>query len=86
MTQEHQLQCLDLDKNKVNYHKDYIERHITLDRANWGTDQAASLAEAGIDNLTSLLRKIPLTVGDGKKKFLKEEKNVSKKMRYWEQI
>ena len=65
---------------------DYIERHITLDRANWGTDQAASLAEAGIDNLTSLLRKIPLTVGDGKKKFLKEEKNVSKKMRYWEQI
>ena len=65
---------------------DYIERHITLDRAKWGTDQAASLSEAGIDNLTSLLKKIPSTFGDGKKKFLKEEKIVSKKMRYWEQI
>ena len=63
---------------------DYIERHITLDRASWGTDQAASLAEAGIDNLTSLLRKIPTTMGDGKKKFLNEEKIVGKKMRYWE--
>ena len=33
-----------------------------------------------------LLKKIPSTFGDGKKKFLKEEKIVSKKMRYWEQI
>lgn len=65
---------------------DYIERHITLDRASWGTDQAASLAEAGIDTLTSLLRKIPITVGNGKKKFLKGEIAVSKKMRYWEKF
>jgi N-acetylneuraminate synthase len=63
---------------------DYIERHVTLDRANWGTDQAASLAEEGIENLSSLIRKIPTTLGDGVKKYLKEEKQVSKKMRYWE--
>jgi len=63
---------------------DYIERHITLDRASWGTDQAASLEESGIENLTSLLKKIPLTLGDGKKRFLGEEKKVGKKMRYWE--
>ena len=63
---------------------DYIERHITLDRASWGTDQAASLEESGIENITSLLRKIPLTLGDGKKRFLDGEKKVSKKMRYWE--
>ena len=63
---------------------DYIERHITLKRASWGTDQAASLEESGIENLTSLLRKIPLALGDGKKRFLDEEKKVSKKMRYWE--
>jgi len=62
---------------------DYIERHITLNRASWGTDQAASLAEAGIENLTSLLRNIPSTLGDGKKRFLEIEKQVSKKMRYW---
>ena len=63
---------------------DYIERHITLDRANWGTDQAASLAEAGMANLSDSLRKIPITLGDGVKKFLNEERKVSKKMRYWE--
>ena len=63
---------------------DYIERHITVDRASWGTDQAASLSESGIDTLTNSLAKIPLTLGDGKKKFLKEEKKISKKMRYWE--
>ena len=63
---------------------DYIERHITLDRASWGTDQAASLEESGIENLTSLLKKIPLTLGDGKKRLLTEEKKVGKKMRYWQ--
>ena len=62
---------------------DYIERHITLDRASWGTDQAASLSENGIETLTTLLNKIPSTLGTGKKKFLEEEKKISKKMRYW---
>merc|ERR1712127_457068 len=60
---------------------DYIERHITLDRASWGTDQAASLSESGLDTLTASLKKIPVTLGDGKKRFLKEEKKISKKMR-----
>ena len=63
---------------------DYIERHITLNRASWGTDQAASLEAVGIERLTTLIRKIPQTLGDGKKVFLDEEKIVSKKMRYWE--
>ena len=62
---------------------DYIERHITLDRASWGTDQAASLAEEGMASLTSQLRKIPKSMGNGKKKFLEGEKKNSKKMRYW---
>ena len=62
----------------------HIERHITLDRASWGTDQAASLAESGMETLTSLLDKIPLSLGNGKKKFLIDEKKVGKKMRYWE--
>jgi len=63
---------------------DYIERHITLDRAKWGTDQAASLAEPGMANLSDSIRKIPITLGNGVKKYLNEEKKVSKKMRYWE--
>ena len=63
---------------------DYIERHITLDRAKWGTDQAASLEDVGMERLTTLIRKIPSTLGNDKKIFLDEEKAVSKKMRYWE--
>ena len=63
---------------------DYIERHITLDRAKWGTDQSASLEESGIENLSACIRKIPRTLGNGIKKYLNEEKKVSKKMRYWQ--
>ena len=59
-----------------------IERHITLDRSMWGTDQSASLSEDGIRNLTSVINKIPKMIGNGKKKFIKEEKNV-KKFKYW---
>ena len=39
---------------------DYIERHITLDRSMYGTDQAASLAEPGIRELTTVLSKFPI--------------------------
>ena len=61
-----------------------IERHITLDRASWGTDQSASLAEEGIKELISILSKTSKTLGDGIKKISKEEKEISKKFRYWE--
>jgi len=62
---------------------DYIERHITLDRSMYGTDQAASLSEGGIRELTSLLYKFPKILGDGKKKISKEEKKLIPKFRYW---
>ena len=35
----------------------YIERHITTDRTNWGTDQSASLEEVGMKHLTTILKK-----------------------------
>jgi N-acetylneuraminate synthase len=60
-----------------------IERHITLDRSMWGTDQSASLAENGVRNLTSVINKIPKMIGNGKKKFIKEEKKMLKKFKYW---
>ena len=44
-----------------------IERHITLDRTMWGTDQAASLSEDGIKNFTDVLNKAPTVMG--KEKF-----------------
>lgn len=60
-----------------------IERHITLDRSMWGTDQASSLSEVGMKTLTSIIDKTPKMLGSGKKKLLKEEILISKKLRYW---
>ena len=57
-----------------------IERHITLDRTMWGTDQAASLEENGMKNLVELIRKFELCRGDGVKKFLVDEKKNYKKI------
>lgn len=62
----------------------YIERHITIDRSMWGTDQAASLSESGMKNLSSILSKSSKVLGDGKKKFSKNEQNLLKKFKYWE--
>lgn len=60
-----------------------IERHITLDRSEWGTDQAASLEEQGIRNLTSLISKAPLILGNGIKKKTIEDMKLLKKFKYW---
>jgi len=62
---------------------EYLERHITLDRAMWGTDQAASLSENGIKNLSDIVNKIPEVIGNPVKKYFDEEKRMSQKMRYW---
>ena len=62
---------------------DYIERHITTDRTLWGTDQAASLGPDGIKLLRSLVDKIVLAEGDGKKKVYDEERSKLKTMKYW---
>ena len=61
----------------------YIERHITLDRSMWGTDQAASLSKNGLQNLVNILEKAPLVMGDGVKKLSNEEKNMLTKFKYW---
>ena len=60
-----------------------IERHITLDRSMWGTDQAASLSSDGMINLTRILKKSSITLGNGKKNISKEEKEMLKKFKYW---
>lgn len=62
---------------------DYIERHITLDRTMYGTDQSASLSEPGIRELTEILAKSSSMLGNGKKNISKGEKDLIKKFRYW---
>lgn len=61
-----------------------IERHFTLDRTMYGSDQAASLEPDGLQRLVAGLRKYPAILGDGEKHFDSDEQAVAKKLRYWE--
>jgi N-acetylneuraminate synthase len=58
-----------------------IERHITLDRAMWGSDHAASLEFDAVRRLVRDLKLLPLWIGDGHKKVYDSEQNIMKKLR-----
>ncbi len=58
-----------------------LERHITLDRAMYGSDQSASLEPSGLRQLVGGVRKIQVAMGDGNKKIISDEVNVAKKLR-----
>jgi N-acetylneuraminate synthase len=58
-----------------------VERHITTDRAMWGSDQAASLEPNGITKLVSYIRVIERSMGDGVKRVLDREQPILKKLR-----
>jgi N-acetylneuraminate synthase len=58
-----------------------VERHITLDRAMWGSDQAASLEPQGIERLVRDIKAIPIWLGDGKKKVYDSEIPILEKLR-----
>jgi N-acetylneuraminate synthase len=58
-----------------------IERHITLDRAMWGSDQAASLEPNGISKIVSYVRLVEQSMGDGVKRVFDREQPVIQKLR-----
>jgi N-acetylneuraminate synthase len=58
-----------------------VERHITLDRAMWGSDQAASLGPGGIIKMVSGIRIMELAMGDGTKRVIEREAPIIKKLR-----
>ena len=58
-----------------------LERHITLDRAMYGSDQAASIEPAGFHQLVGAVRKIQKGMGDGQKKILDAEVPLARKLR-----
>jgi N-acetylneuraminate synthase len=58
-----------------------IERHITLDRAMWGSDQAASVEPQGLMKLVRDTRSIEASLGDGVKKVSDDEVPIMKKLR-----
>lgn len=59
----------------------FIERHITLDRAMWGTDHSASVEPTGLDRLVRDIRNIELAFGDGVKRVFESELPVRAKLR-----
>ncbi|MDA7834714.1 N-acetylneuraminate synthase family protein [Methylophilaceae bacterium] len=58
-----------------------LERHITLDRSMYGSDQSASLEPNGLRHLVGAVRKVELALGDGVKKVVEAEKPVAKNLR-----
>ena len=60
-----------------------IERHITLDRAMYGSDQSASLSFDGMKNLSDQIRSLDKILGNGKKIITPSEQKVRDKLRYW---
>jgi N-acetylneuraminate synthase len=58
-----------------------LERHITLERSMYGSDQAASIEPAGLRQLIGGVRKIEKAMGDGEKRVLEAEIPIAKKLR-----
>jgi len=58
-----------------------LERHVTLNRAMYGSDQAASIEPAGLRQLVGAVRKIEQALGDGIKKISIEEQKIADKLR-----
>lgn len=58
-----------------------VERHLTLDRAMWGSDQAASVEPGGFERLVKYIRVTEAALGDGVKKVYESEKGSMKRLR-----
>jgi len=58
-----------------------LERHITLNRAMYGSDQSASIEPAGFKQLVGAVRKIELAMGDGIKRIIEAEAPIAANLR-----
>lgn len=58
-----------------------VERHLTLDRAMWGSDQAASVEPGGFERLVKYIRVTEAALGDGIKRVYESEKPALRKLR-----
>ena len=58
-----------------------VERHVTLDRAMWGSDQAASVEPQGFNRLVKDIRAWEIACGDGQKRVYESERPVMAKLR-----
>jgi N-acetylneuraminate synthase len=58
-----------------------VERHLTLDRASWGSDQAASVEPQGFARMVRDIRTIETAIGDGVKSVYDSERPIIEKLR-----
>ena len=58
-----------------------IERHITLDRSMYGSDQSASLEQVGLERMVKNVRQVQMVLGDGVKRIYDSEVPAMKKLR-----
>ena len=61
----------------------YIEKHITLDRSMFGSDQSASLEKKGLRYVVQNCNEVLAMIGNGKKMIYDEEMSVRNKLKYW---
>jgi sialic acid synthase SpsE len=59
----------------------FVERHITLDRAMWGSDHAASVEPQGLQRLVRDIRTVEIALGDGQKRVYDSELPIRSKLR-----
>jgi N-acetylneuraminate synthase len=59
----------------------FVERHITVDRTLWGSDQAASVELVGLERLVRDIRTIEESLGDGVKRVYESELSARRKLR-----
>lgn len=59
----------------------FVERHITLDRSMWGSDQAASVEPHGLSRLVKYIRVVEEAMGDGNKHVYDNEKPIMRRLR-----
>ncbi|MGH9031091.1 MAG: N-acetylneuraminate synthase family protein [Acidimicrobiia bacterium] len=60
----------------------YVERHITLDRAMWGSDHAASVEPGGFERLVNYIRVTEAALGDGEKRVYESEQPLLERLRH----
>ena len=64
----------------------FIERHITLDRAMWGSDQAASVEPHGFERLVKYIRVVEQAMGDGVKRVYESEQPILRRLRLTDSV
>jgi sialic acid synthase SpsE len=64
----------------------FVERHVTLDRAMWGSDHAASIEPTGLSRLIKDIRTIEAALGDGIKRVYESETEAASRLRLRETL